>query len=152
MKLGPNEMCHCNSNKKYKKCCFLKDELKKQEEYKKYIKGDQNELSVKMEICKNHYQEKYQDFDIIIISDYLASEPIYKKYQTIHYTNNVMMIAEKNDSNKPFFESKCGSSTDIIVMFRGSFRTFEFTNLLNVDESIDKMINTRLNGKIDNYN
>ena len=62
------------------------------------------------------------------------------------------MIAEKNDSNKPFFESKCGSSTDIIVMFRGSFRTFEFTNLLNVDESIDKMINTRLNGKIDNYN
>ena len=34
-------------------------------------------------------------------------------------------------------------------MFRGSFRTYEFNNLLNVDESIDKMIETRLNNKFD---
>ena len=117
MKLGPNELCHCSSNKKYKKCCFLKDESEKQKEYDKFIKGQSSELTVKMEICKNHLQEKYSDLDIIIISDYLASEPIYKKYQTIHYSNKVIMIAEKNDLNKPFFESKCGTSNDIIVMF-----------------------------------
>ena len=152
MTLGPNQPCHCNSNKKYKKCCFLKDELDKQKEIDMFMKGYENELSVKMEICKNHYQEKYNDFQIIIISDYLVSEPIYKKYQTIHYSNKIIMIAEKNDTNKPFFESKCGSSNDIIVMFRGSFRTFEFNNLLNVDESIDKMIKTRLDGIIDNGN
>ena len=152
MKLGRNDVCHCNSNKKYKKCCLTKDELDKQKEIELYMNGQQNELSVKMEICKNHYNEKYKELQIIIISDYLVSEPIYKKYQTIHYSNNTLMIAEKNDINKPFFESKCGSSTDILVMFRGSFRTFEFNNLLNVEESIDKMIGTRLDGKIDNGN
>ena len=150
MKLGMNQPCHCNSNKKYKKCCFLKDELDKQKEVDIFIKGSTDEPTVKMEICKNHYQEKYNEFQIIIISDYLVSEPIYKKYQTIHYSNKVIMIAEKNDLNRPFFESKCGSSNDIIVMFRGSYRTFEFNNLLNVYESVDKMIQTRLNNNFDN--
>ena len=152
MKLGPNELCHCSSNKKYKKCCFFKDGAKKQKEYDKFIKGQHDEPSIKMEICKNHYQEKYDDFEIIIISNYLASYPIYKKYQTIHYSTKVIMIAEKNDSNKPFFESKCGITNDIIVMFRGSYRTYEFNNLLNVYESVDKMIQTRLQNKFDDGN
>ena len=62
------------------------------------------------------------------------------------------MITEKNDLNKAFFESKCGLSNDIIVMFRGSYRTFEFNNLLNVDESVNKMIQTRLKNKFDDDN
>jgi len=152
MKLGPNQPCHCNSNIKYKKCCFLKDQIEKQKEIDIFTKGSINEPTVKMEICKNHYQEKYDDYQIIIISDYLVNEPIYKKYQTIHYSNKVIMIAEKVEINKPYFESKCGTVNDIIVMFRGAYRTFEFNNLLNADESVDKMIQTRLNNKFDNGN
>ena len=108
MKLGVNQPCHCNSGKKYKKCCLLNDRLEKQQRDDIFIKGSQGEPSVKMEICKSHYQKKYYNFEIIIISDYLVNESIYKKYQTIHYSNKVLMIAEKNELNKPFFESKCG--------------------------------------------
>ena len=27
MKIGRNNLCHCESNKKYKKCCLQKDKL-----------------------------------------------------------------------------------------------------------------------------
>jgi len=149
MKIGPNEQCPCNSNKKYKKCCFVKDEEKKQQILSQYTKGESEPHTVKMEICKNHYKEHYKNMEIIVISNYLVSEPVYKKYQICHYNKNIIMIAEKNEYNEPYFESKCGKLNDIIVMFRGSYRTFEFKNLLNVYESVDKMIQTRLSNKFD---
>ena len=149
MKLGRNDKCHCLSNKKYKICCLSKDEADKQALKDRFLCGQTDEPSIKMEICRNHYKDLYKDHDVIIISDYLTNESIYKNYQQIHYMNKVIMLAEKNDINKAFFEHKCGSTNDIIVLYRGSYRTFEFNNLLNVNESVDKMIQTRLANKID---
>lgn len=33
--LGRNEKCHCKSGKKYKKCCYKNDQLKRLEPFKK---------------------------------------------------------------------------------------------------------------------
>jgi hypothetical protein len=58
------------------------------------------------------------------------------------------MLAEKIDGkNDKFFIAKSGKLDDnMIIMYRGSYRIFNQNDFLQVYESIQKMINTRLAG------
>lgn len=37
MKIGRNDKCHCESGKKYKKCCLMRDERKPHETLAKFV-------------------------------------------------------------------------------------------------------------------
>jgi hypothetical protein len=60
------------------------------------------------------------------------------------------MIVGKNLTNTGLFQIKGIENADTLIMYRGSYRIFNFNNLLQVEESIDKMMKTRSEWKVDN--
>jgi hypothetical protein len=75
---------------------------------------------------------------IIDITDDL-DETTYREYQVKNYTNDTVMIAEKTMKSEHVFLTRVDSAAnDIIFMYKGSYRTFEYSkfpllinNLLN---------------------
>lgn len=145
-KTGRNEKCPCNSNKKYSKCCLIKQQLEKQAFENKFTEGHPI-LSENVRICVDYLEETYTDHKIIDITDYLNSEN-YRTFQIKNYTNKTIMVAEKTDNNANAFIGR-GPNNDFIIMYRGSYRTFKFDSMLDVIDSIDKMIKTRFANKDD---
>ena len=143
-KINRNEKCPCNSGKKYKQCCLKKEESNKIEENKKYMKG-QDDYSETLRMFAEYLEEEYDDHKIINISNHLNSDN-YKNYQIKHYNSKLLMIAERNTNNDEVFKSRGGTQNDIMIMYRGSYRTFNHDEVMNVLESIDKMIQNRLAG------
>ena len=47
MKLGRNELCHCGSARKYKRCCLEKDSKLKSEEFVKINKTNSKNAAIK---------------------------------------------------------------------------------------------------------
>lgn len=141
-----NEKCPCGSDKKYKQCCLKKDEDKRIAEIDKYSKG-QEEYSENLRMFADYLLEEYKDHKVINISS-LLTEDNYRVFQVKNYEEKVIMIAEKNEVNKGVFGTR-GMDNDIIVMYRGSYRTFKINEMMNVLDSIDKMIQTRLAGQED---
>lgn len=138
-----NEKCPCGSEKKYKQCCLKKDEEKKAAELDKFIKG-QEDYSENLRMFADYLEEEYKDHKVINISSLLNVDN-YRVYQIKNYEANVIMIAEKNEGNSGVFASR-GMENDMIIMYRGSYRTFKNNELMSVLDSIDKMIQTRLAG------
>ncbi|ARF11928.1 SEC-C motif protein [Klosneuvirus KNV1] len=138
-----NEKCPCGSEKKYKQCCLKKDEEKRIAELDKYSKG-QDEYSENLRMFADYLEEEYKDHKVINISSLLNVDN-YRVFQIKNYEANVIMIAEKNDDNSGVFASR-GIDNDIIIMYRGSYRSFKTNELMSVLDSIDKMIQTRLAG------
>lgn len=146
-KIGRNDKCSCNSGKKYKQCCLSKEiQLKKKEE-EKYNEG-QPTSTEHVSLVMEFLRDEYKDHKVIDITNYLNSET-YKPYQIKHYTNKVIMVAEKCDTNKDAFDGRGQIDNDMMIMYRGSYRTFRKNELGQVFENIDKMIQTRLAGKED---
>jgi hypothetical protein len=144
-KTGRNDICPCNSGKKYKKCCEILDMQKKINEIEKYSKG-QSESSEILSDIKSLILEDYEDHVIIDITNDISIDN-YKTYQIRNYSTKVIMLAERTENNSDFFIMKAGKSIDdFIVMYRGSYRIFNQNEFLSVYESVQKMINTRLAG------
>ena len=148
-KTGRNDICPCNSGKKYKKCCENTDMQKKANENEKYSKG-QPESSEILSDIKALILEDYEDHKAIDVTNDISIEN-YKTYQVRNYSEKIIMLAERTEKNSDFFTMKAGKvDDDFIVMYRGSYRIFNQNEFLSVYESIQKMINTRLAGLIDN--
>ena len=148
-KTGRNDICPCNSGKKYKKCCENTDMQKKATENEKYSIG-QPESSEILSDIKSLILEDYEDHKAIDITNDISIEN-YKTYQVRNYSEKIIMLAERTEKNSDFFTMKAGKvDDDFIVMYRGSYRIFNQNDFLSVYESIQKMINTRLAGLIDN--
>lgn len=139
-KINRNDPCNCGSNNKYKHCCLAVDLAKKQ----KYENGQATHserigtLMARLEEAIQHCAEIKQPKKIIDITDDL-DEISYRDYQIKNYTHDTVMIAEKTIRSEPVFFTRVDSaSNDIIVMYKGSYRTFEYSrfplllnNLLN---------------------
>ena len=144
-KIGRNDLCPCNSGKKYKKCCENTDMQKKIIDNEKYSKG-QPESSEILSDIKALILEDYEDHIAIDITDDISIDN-YKTYQVRNYSANIIMLAERTEKNSDFFIMKAGKADDdFIVMYRGSYRIFNRNDFLSVYESVQKMINTRLEG------
>ena len=140
-----NERCACNSGKKYKNCCLNKTNQNKSKETENYTKG-QESYSENLRIFADYLEDEYKNHEVINISDYLNIDN-YRDFQIKNYTNKLIMIAEKNNNNSSVFATRgCG---DIIIMYKGSYRTFNQCDMMNVLDSIDKMIQIRLAGEED---
>ena len=83
---------------------------------------------------------RFSNKRIIDITDDLTNA-MYREYQTKNYYTNIVMIAEKTATNEEvFINRRNNSESDIIVMYNGSYRTFPYTTLEVVLESLAIMI------------
>ena len=132
-KQGRNDICNCGSNKKYKKCCLL---LTRET---KYTTG-QDVSSQRIIDMVEVLQKKFVNCRFINITDDLNEEN-YREYQIKNYNTNIVMVAEKTLPNSlVFVEREESTSTDIIIMHRGSYRSFIYENLERVIDSLATMI------------
>ena len=148
-KIGRNDKCFCGSGKKYKVCCLSKAEEMKRKELEKYTNGQEGEPSEYTKICMEYLMEEYPDHKVINITNDLRSSN-YRNYHVTNYTEKVLMVAERTPENNEVFVSRGGPECNMIVMYRGSYRSFPIDQMDQVTESIDKMIQTRLAGEEDN--
>lgn len=146
-KIGRNDKCYCMSGKKFKLCCLSKEYLIKQNMDAKYENGQQESSENIQKIIK-FLDSKYKDHKIIDITDDL-NENTYKTYQIKNYKNKIIMVAERKLHNELVFASRVNSTENIIIMYRGSYRTIKVENISQCFESINKMILARLEGKDD---
>ena len=144
-KPGRNNKCSCDSGKKYKFCCYNFDQQIQKEGIELLNDGQKNNSDL-IEDLIEYLQEEYPDHKIINISNYLTSQT-YRKFQIHNYNNKTIMVAEKKNNNEDVFNDRGTPDNDIIIMYRGSYRTYYHPDLPNVMESLDKMIQTRLSGQ-----
>jgi hypothetical protein len=130
-----NLLCECGSKKKAKNCC-----LKNLPPIPSIYKTGQEVSSEKVMNCITLLQSKYPTHKIINITDGLK-DSTYKLYQIANFKEQVIMVAEKTETNADVFNTRVESTkSDIMVMYHGSFRTFPHEYLERVIESICAMI------------
>lgn len=134
VKIGRNEQCNCGSGIKYKKCCEITSK-------DKYFNGQpisSEEIITCMEIFKIMYDKNTHK--IIDITDDL-SESTYKTYQIKNYYNKTIMLAKKTQNNQKVFETRViNDDSNIIVMYKGSYRTLPYEDIQDMIQSICDMI------------
>jgi hypothetical protein len=136
-KIGRNDKCLCGSGKKYKACCIEKMMPSK------YNMG-QSVSSDAMMMALTKFMDKFKDRVFIDISDDLSAAT-YRDYQVKNMTTNVVMLAEKKQSNEDVFESRCGNSpADVILMYHGSYRLFSMNALINRPDELFASVSTLL--------
>jgi hypothetical protein len=142
-KINRNDPCPCGSASKYKNCCLLVDNMKKQ----KYEYGQQTHTQ-KVSSIMERFEEAICDCPsiktpkkIIDITDDL-DEHSYREYQIKNYTHDVIMIAEKTLKSEHVFLTRVDSAAnDIIIMYKGSYRTFEYSRFPLLLNSLLNYIN-----------
>lgn len=133
VKLGRNDKCFCGSEKKYKLCCYEKDASK-------YLLG-QSVSSPLVEQIKTIFREKHPNHIFIDISDDLTSNDKYVEYQKHNIASNIVMIAQRAPHSEAVFEKRIRDpEADIIIMYRGAYRTFCGSRVDYFAKSISVMI------------
>lgn len=140
-KVGVNDKCTCGSNKKYKKCCLPKQINQKMEMNKIYSIGHETDPeSVNLIECMSYLIDTYPNHTIINISNYLTADT-YKTFQTKNYYEKTIMVAERNKTNDSVFITRGPESVDMMIMYQGAYRCFDFKDFHGVYDHIDKLIN-----------
>jgi hypothetical protein len=111
-----NEPCQCESGKKYKKCCFLKDNEKRVKENTYAIS---EELEESIEILK----ENFPKLSFKNVSDKLTTNT-YKNLQIQHMKDNICLIAERINTNEKVFKERDieNEEYDLLLMYHGAYR------------------------------
>ena len=134
-KIGVNEKCPCKSGLKYKKCCmqFMFDT--------KWTTGQSEPSSLKCQILMEALHQAYPKFRFINITNNLKTADDYKDFLTKNYFTNIAMIAEKTEGNSKIFETRINNSkSDVMVMYRGSYRTFPSEQINTYIESLESLL------------
>lgn len=111
-----NEPCHCDSGKKYKKCCFLKDEAKKAEE-------NAYEESEMMADSLSILQRNFPKVTFKNVSDKLTNNT-YKQLQIQHIKQNTCLVAERTKKSEKVFSDRDPEEEeyDLLLMYHGAYR------------------------------
>lgn len=151
-KIGRNDLCNCQSGKKYKKCCLNKVEDKKIEQRQRIIYGDEYS-SPKMKEIATTLKKIFEDHEVLDVSK-VANEETYKTLQLQHYTKKVIMLLERNEFNEVLFQEKCPDFINKLALYRGAYECIDETpdsytgkDTYNIDSVCD-MIQTRLDGDV----
>ena len=145
-KLGRNDKCHCSSGKKYKSCCLMNDEnvMKqiRQEQMEKMLQ-EQTIIQQNSHVgqCITLIRNEFPNYKVIDVTPHINAD-VYKKYQLQFYNKRTVMVAEKIDDNASVFNGRVDNPlNDMIVMYNGSYRTFQFKDMSRVISSVIQMIN-----------
>jgi len=127
-KIGVNDLCPCGSQKKYKKCCMVNNQIKKQLSDEIYMSG-QDTSTDKMYVVLDYYKRLFPKLSLIDITSYLDKDN-YKTFLVKNYSNKTIMFAEKTEINKEFFNSKSDSEdNDIMIMYAGGYKVIDSNNI-----------------------
>lgn len=144
-KIGRNDKCHCNSGKKYKKCCLQKDEDGRKEVLDLLEHG--HEISSdKIQIVHDELSNRYPNHRVIDVTNILNKES-YRDIQTFNYYRNTITLAERNEESEEVFSSRGPENVNMMVLYKGAYQCFEDINFQPAIDKICKMIDTRLNGE-----
>ena len=141
-KIGRNEKCPCNSGKKYKKCCIMKDIEEKQNKNRLFIDGHDTISSNLLSVI-DYLHDIYRNHKIIDISNCMNIET-YQDIQIKNYYLKTIMIAERNSTNNGVFATRGPNDVDIMVLFHGAYQCFNYKNLVLAKDNVEKMINDRI--------
>lgn len=145
VKLGRNDKCMCGSGKKYKTCCLNKVEEQKKEVAASYVNGHEvSSDNVKM--VHDYLAEEYRDHKVIDVTNILTEES-YKPMQMKNYSANIIMVAERNDTNESVFSTRAPSNVNLMVLYRGAYQCFQDINFDSAKSKINDMIEKRFNGE-----
>ena len=144
-KLGRNDKCLCGSGKKYKVCCLDKVEQHKKELTESYVNGHALS-SDNVNMVHEYMTMEYPDHKVIDVSNILTEES-YRPMQTKNYTSNIIMMAERNESNESVFATRAPSNINLMVLYRGAYQCFQDINFDSAKTKINDMIQKRLNGE-----
>jgi hypothetical protein len=141
-KVGRNDNCNCGSGKKYKKCCINADVEYENTQRQRIIYGDEYG-SPELKELANCLKEHYPDHEVIDVSK-VADAATYKPLQLQHYTKKVIMLLEKNETNKEIFQERCPDHITVMVLYRGAFECITG----EVIDPVCDMIDTRLRNEV----
>ena len=129
-KIKRNDKCPCGSSKKYKMCCI-------NNKNDKYTKGQLEHTKTIQDIIQTLRVNIPEEYKIINITDDLTEET-YRDYQLHNMNDNIIMVAEKTIKSELVFFSRVDNNqnTDIILMYKGSYRTFPHDKFLLMLNSI----------------
>lgn len=86
-------------------------------------------------------QLKYLSYRIIDVTNVLTPTT-YVEYQKANYFTNIIMVAEKTNSNSSVFTPRSNTeNSNIIVMYHGAYRTFNNDMFNMIADSLSEMIN-----------
>ena len=138
-KRGRNDVCSCGSGKKYKKCCLLSDE--DSEKALKQFEPQQQQLeNPKIYHCMQAFKPKFSQFKMIDVTPFINARN-YKKYQLKFLETATILFAEKTSLNQDVFRGRVNSpESDILIMYKGAYRTCKFDDLSLYFDSICRMI------------
>jgi len=138
IKTGRNDDCPCLSGKKFKKCCLIK----MSNDNDKFIEGHKFESEI-INCCLDWLNNEFPDHKIIEITKYLTPDN-YRKFQITNYTNKTIMIAVRNSNNETIFADRSPKSTNVIIMYQGSYQCFDIKKFELAKSYVYKMIFDKL--------
>lgn len=145
-KVGRNDVCHCGSGKKYKKCCLdyeqQTERTEREHRRQRIIYGDEWS-SPELKNMADALISEFPDHAVIDVSHVADSELSYKQLQLQHYTAKVVMLLERNEINEELFEERVPPFISQMALYRGAYSSIEGRDLTPVSE----MIHTRLTGR-----
>jgi hypothetical protein len=108
----------------------------------KYSIGQEKSSDMIKDVMKL-IQEKYPSHRIIDITNVLNPDS-YVEYQKANYFTNIVMVAERTESNEQVFVPRSNSEkSNIMVMSQGSFRTFNYDLVNLVIDSVVEIIKNK---------
>lgn len=142
-KVKPNEKCPCGKPVKYKKCCMGKEQERKLARDKMIDKIYTEGHPVSSDTMKtviDSLKIVFSKYKIIDITKYLTPST-YEPFHLKNFTSKVIMVAERCKNNESVFATRMGGpSVNIIMLYRGAYRTFN-SNLVEVAlYDLEKMV------------
>jgi hypothetical protein len=138
MSQKPNAKCDCNSNLKYKHCCF-----KLTVDTNDYSFETGSNLSFIAEVIKSLVSKKVHT--ISNYSNYLTAET-YKSIQIGNYSNKTIMLVQRSALNElVFLQRNANEDEDILLMYNGCYFFFDSGKIDNFLISISRFIKDRDN-------
>lgn len=105
----------------------------------KYSIGQEKSSDMIKDVIKL-IQEKRPTHRIIDVTNILNSDT-YVEYQKANYFTNIVMVAERTESNEKVFATRSNSEkSNVMVMSQGSFRTFNYELANLVLDSVVEII------------
>jgi hypothetical protein len=107
----------------------------------KYTTGQANSSDMIKDVMKL-IQEKRPAHRIIDVTNILNPDT-YVEYQKANYFTNIAMVAERIESNEKVFAPRSNSEkSNVMVMYQGSYRTFNYDLANLVLDSVVEIIKT----------
>jgi hypothetical protein len=108
----------------------------------KYTIGQSESSQIIKDVMKQ-IQEKRPAYRVIDITNILNPDT-YVEYQKANYFTNIVMVAERTETNEAVFTPRSNSDkSNVIVMYQGSYRTFDYALVNLVLDSVVEIIKTK---------